>query len=125
MRSAVRRLVIGCYGPPRGSGSGITVVFHDRSAGTLRATETAVHTGSPSALAVSADGRTVFAVEERDRGAVHSFRWDGESRLVPVSTRTSGGAEPCHLLVHASGRWLLAANYSGATTVAPPTSSGN
>jgi 6-phosphogluconolactonase len=120
MRPDIRRLLVGCYGPPRGSGAGITLVEHDRGAGTLRALGTAAETPSPSALAASADGRTVFAVEEHAAGAVHSFRWDGECRLAGVSSRASGGADPCHLLVHPSGRWLLSANYAGATVSAHP-----
>jgi 6-phosphogluconolactonase len=120
MTPDVRRLLVGCYGPPRGSGPGITLVEHDREAGTLRAVGTAARTPSPSALAASADGRTLFAVEERAGGAVHSFRWDGEARLAQVSSRASGGADPCQLLVHPSGRWLLSANYEGATVSAHP-----
>jgi 6-phosphogluconolactonase len=120
MTPDVRRLLVGCYGPPRGSGPGIALVEHDRKAGTLRAVGTVVRTRSPTALAVSADGGTVFAVEEETDGAVHSFRWDGDSRLAQVSRRASGGADPCQLLVHPSGRWLLSANYSGATVSALP-----
>lgn len=93
---------------------------HDREAGTLRVVGTAAHTSSPSALAASGDGRTLFAVEERGDGAVRSFRWDGDARLAEVSSRASGGADPCHLLVHPSGRWLLSANYAGATVSAHP-----
>jgi 6-phosphogluconolactonase len=120
MNPDVRRLLVGCYGPPRGSGPGITLVEHDRTAGTLHAVGTAVRMPSPTALAVSADGGTVFAVEELTAGAVRSFRWDGGSRLTEVSRRASGGADPCQLLVHPSGRWLLSANYSGATVSAHP-----
>ncbi len=120
MNPDVRRLLVGSYGPPRGSGPGITLVEHDRTAGTLRAVETVVRMPSPTALAVSADGGTVFAVEELTVGAVRSFRWDGGSRLAEVSRRASGGADPCQLLVHPSGRWLLSANYSGATVSAHP-----
>jgi len=120
MTPVVRRLLIGCYGPPRGDGSGITLVEHDRSADALRVAGTAIATRSPSALAMAADGRTVFAVEEQDAGAVHSFRWDGGARLTVTSSQASGGMDPCHLLVHPSGRWLLAANYSGATVSAHP-----
>jgi 6-phosphogluconolactonase len=120
MTPDVRRLLVGCYGPPRGSGPGIMLVEHDRTAGTLRAAGTAVRIPSPSALAASADGGTVFAVEEQTAGAVHSFRWDGQSRLAATSRRASGGADPCQLLVHPSGRWLLCANYAGATISAHP-----
>lgn len=120
MTPDVRRLLVGSYGPPRGSGPGITLVEHDRGGGTLRAVGTAARTPSPSALAASADGRTLFAVEEGEDGALHSFRRDGSSRLAGVSSRASGGADPCHLLVHPSGRWLLCANYEGATVSAHP-----
>ena len=91
---------------------------HDRTAGTLRAVETVVRMPSPTALAVSADGGTVFAVEELTAGAVRSFRRDGDSRLAEISRRASGGADPCQLLVHPSGGWLLSANYSGSTVTA-------
>ncbi|MGH3296301.1 MAG: beta-propeller fold lactonase family protein, partial [Trebonia sp.] len=74
MTPDVRRLLVGSYGPPRGSGPGITLVEHDRGGGTLRAVGTAARTPSPSALAASADGRTLFAVEEGEDGALHSFR---------------------------------------------------
>jgi 6-phosphogluconolactonase len=117
---STRYLLAGCYGPPRGTGSGITVVEHDRKANTLREVATAIRTRSPSALAASADGRIIFAVAEHGTGTVHSFRWDRESHLALVSSRASGGADPCHLLVHPSGRWLLSANYSGASVSAHP-----
>jgi 6-phosphogluconolactonase len=117
---SIRYLLAGCYGPPRGSGSGITVVEHDAAANTLRTVGTAIPARSPSALAASADGRIIFAAAEQGTGTVHSFRWDGESSLAPISSRASGGADPCHLLVHPSGRWLLSANYSGANISAHP-----
>ncbi|MYQ97574.1 lactonase family protein, partial [Streptomyces sp. SID6139] len=40
-------------------------------------------------------------------------------------TRSTGGAGPCHLSVHPSGRWLLSANYtSGSVAVHPIDGSG-
>jgi 6-phosphogluconolactonase (cycloisomerase 2 family) len=115
-----RRLLAGGYSPPRGAAAGITLVEHDREAGLLRVIGTAARTESPSALALSADGETVFAVQESDPGVVHSYRWSGEASLVRVSSQLSGGADPCHLLPHPSGRHLLTANYSGSTIAAHP-----
>lgn len=42
-----------------------------------------------------------------------------------LGARSTGGAGPCHLSVHPSGRWLLSANYtSGSVAVHPIDSSG-
>ncbi|CAM5582743.1 Lactonase family protein OS=Streptomyces alboniger OX=132473 GN=CP975_32890 PE=3 SV=1 [Streptomyces alboniger] len=42
-----------------------------------------------------------------------------------LGTRGTGGAAPCHLSVHPSGRWLLSANYgSGSVAVHPIDASG-
>ncbi len=120
MTGRVRRLLVGGYTPPRGAADGIALVEHDLAGGSLRLVGVVARTGSPSALAVSADGRTIFAVEEDDPGRVHSLRWRAAGELERVSTRPSGGAHPCHLLVHPSGRHLLTANYSGATAAAHP-----
>ncbi|MCE0445759.1 lactonase family protein [Streptomyces tricolor] len=42
-----------------------------------------------------------------------------------LGTRSTGGAAPCHLSVHPTGRWLLSANYgSGSAAVHPIDASG-
>ena len=44
----------------------------------------------------------------------------GTGALTALGSRSSGGADPCHLLVHPGGRFLLVANYvTGAVTVLP------
>lgn len=121
MNEAWSLLLIGGYTAPRGEGTGISLVAHDRHAGTLELIGTTPAT-SPSALAVS--GTTVFAVEETSAGRVHSFHLNGTA-LSPLSTQDSGGADPCHLLILPSGRHLLAANYStGSVSVHPVKSTG-
>lgn len=115
------RLLIGGYGPPRGTGSGIVVVDVEPGSGRLVPVGS-VDTVSPSALACRADGTVVFAVEENDPGAVHSFAWDtgDDAALRRTSSQASNGADPCHLEVHPDGRWLFVSNYSGASVAVLP-----
>jgi 6-phosphogluconolactonase len=112
-------LLVGGYTTPRGEGTGISLVAHDRHAGILELIGTTPAT-SPSALAVS--GSTVFAAEETSAGRVRSFHLNGTT-LSPLSTQDSGGADPCHLLILASGRHLLTANYSSGSVAAHPVES--
>jgi 6-phosphogluconolactonase len=114
---SITRLLVGGYTAPRGTGAGLVVLEHDTERGSLDVVATAAETESPTAVAVMPDG-TVIAVEESDPGRLHTFRWVGAARLERVSTQPSGGADPCHLLVHPSGRHVLTANYSGASIAA-------
>ncbi|MDO4292551.1 MAG: lactonase family protein [Eubacteriales bacterium] len=71
---------------------------------------------NPSYLAVSADGRNVYAVMEdmeyegQFGGGVASFKWQ-ENRLIPLNKKPTGGTLPCHLLPDQSGRALYVSNY--------------
>jgi 6-phosphogluconolactonase (cycloisomerase 2 family) len=56
---------------------------------------------------------------------VSAFGIEGEGRLKPLGTWPSGGVNPVHLDFHPSGRWLVVANYAGATVaILPVTDSG-
>jgi 6-phosphogluconolactonase len=112
-------LLVGGYTTPRGEAAGISLVAHDRHAGTLELIGTTPVT-SPSSLAVS--GSTVFAVEETSAGRVRSFHLNG-TVLSPLSTQDSEGADPCHLLILPSGRHLLTANYTSGSVAAHPVES--
>lgn len=71
---------------------------------------------NPSWLAVSPDGRTVYATEETGPdGRIVAFARDAEGALTPLGGVSSGGADPAHLLLHPSGRFLLAGTYSGGS----------
>jgi 6-phosphogluconolactonase len=109
-------LLVGGYTRPRGDGTGISLVAHDRQARGLELIGTVPAT-SPSAVALSRNA--VFAVEETDVGRVRSFHFDGAA-LLPLSTQDTGGADPCHLLILPSGRHLLTANYSSGSVAAHP-----
>lgn len=75
---------------------------------------------SPSFLAFAPDARHLYAVNEADdvggtgAGAVSAFSIDPASGALSFINRVSSGGEgPAHVLVDASGRFVLVANYNG------------
>ena len=104
------------------SSRGIYVSRLDASTGKLSAPELAATTPSPNYLAVSPDGRFLYAAtrvetfQGRTGGAVSAFAVDGRSgRLKLLDEKSSGGAGPCHVGVDAAGRTVFAANYPGGS----------
>lgn len=76
---------------------------------------------NPSWLVATADGRRVYAVVETDSfldgaGGVAAYGRDpGTGSLTLLTTRSSEGADPAHLALDPTGRFLLVANYSGGS----------
>lgn len=75
---------------------------------------------SPSFLAFAPDARHLYAVNEADdvagsgAGAVSAFDIDPASGGLRFINRvSSGGKGPAHVLVDASGKYVLVANYNG------------
>ncbi|MFD4565777.1 lactonase family protein [Streptomyces sp. NPDC058467] len=117
-----RPLYVGTYTSVDGGGTGIGLAGYDPATGRIHGTGTLTGVGDPSYLALHPNGRTLYAVNERDDGGVTAVRIPKNSVL---GTRGTGGAAPCHLSVHPSGRWLLSANYgSGSVAVHPIDASG-
>jgi 6-phosphogluconolactonase len=74
----------------------------------------------PTFLAVAPGGQTLYAVHELAEGLVSAFAIGVGGTLRLLGTRGSGGAQPIHLSVHPSGRYLLVANWgSGSIAVLP------
>ncbi|WP_425508545.1 lactonase family protein [Streptomyces roseirectus] len=117
-----RPLYIGTYTSPDGGGAGIRLAAYHPVTGRIRSTGMVTGVQDPSFLATHPDGRTLYAVNERERGAVTAVRIrDGRV----LGSRRTGGRHPCHLSVHPGGRWLLSAEYgSGSVTVHPIGSDG-
>lgn len=74
---------------------------------------------NPSYLAVSANGRFVYAVMEDHSfegqfGGVAAFRRQG-MLLQPLNRRPAGGALPCHLLLDEPNRALYLSNYDSGS----------
>ncbi|MBO1330856.1 lactonase family protein [Streptomyces sp. VRA16 Mangrove soil] len=121
-RSRPRPLYLGTYTSQQGGGTGIGTATYDPRSGAVTGTGTIDGVADPSYLAVHPNGRTLYAVDERQDGGVTAVRLADRKVL---GTRSTGGAGPCHLCVHPSGRWLLSANYlSGSVAVHPVDASG-
>lgn len=115
-----RPLFLGTYTSAAGGGSGVGLGTYDTATGRITATGVVAGVADPSYLALAPSGRTLYAVDERQQGRVTAMALAPDGPPTVLGTRSSGGAGPCHLSVHPSGRWLLTANYlSGSVAVHP------
>ena len=111
----------GCYTNGEGGSKGIMVAPFDSGTGRLGKAVLAAESGNPSFLAVHPSGKYMYAVGEmaspgRKGGAVSAFAVEqpgGGLRL--INQVDSGGADPCHLSLDATGRMAMVANYSGGS----------
>jgi 6-phosphogluconolactonase len=118
--SAGRLVYVGSY---TGSQSkGIYAFRFDERTGALTPAGLMAETRSPSFLTVSRDGRFLFTVNEagspdgKSGGFVSSFAVDrATGALTKLSEQPSGGANPCHLALDRTGRFLAVANYTSGT----------
>lgn len=101
-------LLIGGYTGDKGHGKGITVLDGDEVAGVIPA-------DSPSWIARHPVLPVLYAVAEVDDGHVHAFSLADGSLGQDLGCGETGGAEPAHLAVDSSGRFLITANYSGGS----------
>jgi 6-phosphogluconolactonase len=107
------RLYFGSYG------HGIGLATLDPATG-LPTKTAATDTPQPSYLALSVDLRTLYAVNELAAGTISAFAVGPNGDLAPLGSRSTHGADPCHVLVHPNGRYVLTANYtSGSVAVHP------
>ncbi|MGH3655686.1 MAG: lactonase family protein, partial [Micromonosporaceae bacterium] len=128
---AVAGTVAGRGGSPRhrmylGSyGHGIGLASVDPATGLPVEVRTVADTAEPSYLALSGDGRVLYAVNEVAAGSVAAFAVADDGGLTPLGARSSHGASPCFVHIHPSGRYVLTANYvSGTVAVHPVTDTG-
>ena len=103
-----------------GQSKGIYAFRFDDQSGALTPVGLAAETPSPSFLTASRNGRQIFAVNEigsfngARSGSVTSFSVDAASgTLRAINTESSRGADPCHLALDRTGRFLAVANYTG------------
>jgi 6-phosphogluconolactonase len=104
----MRKLLIGGYSGDKGAGAGISVLEDDRVVATIPA-------DSPSWLARHPFLPVVYAVAEVNDGRVQAWALEDGAPTRPLGTGETGGAEPAHLTVDPSGRFLITANYTGGS----------
>jgi 6-phosphogluconolactonase len=107
------RIYVGSYTTHEGGGTGIGF-------GTLDALEVVATTDDPSFLARSADGRFLYSVNETSEGRVSAFSLAEDGSLGLINDQPTSGADPCHLEIDPSGRFLLSANYSSGSIAVHP-----
>ena len=112
---------------PPGNGRGIHLFQVDRASGAMKPAGVHEMGNSPSCLVLNATGTRLYSANETDRegedkeGTVSAFainRADGKLEL--LNTVRSGGAGPTYVSIHASGRFVLVANYFGGSVAVLP-----
>ena len=114
---AGRRVWVGTYTDGTKS-KGIYTALFDEQTGAVPALTVAAETPNPSFLALHPNGKYLYAVNETHDGPEHSglvtaYAIDAATgALTEVNHQRSRGADPCHLAIDATGRFLVVANYS-------------
>ena len=112
------RVYLGTY---TGSGSqGIYQCELNVKDGSLTEPTLAVETSSPSFVAFHPNRQYLYAVNETD-AKISAFSIDKQSgKLTFLNSQPSQGDAPCHLIVDAAGKNVLAANYTGGSCLSIP-----
>lgn len=104
----------------RGRGTGVTVWDRDPASGALRPAAPAVPVPEASYLAAHPTRPVLYAVSERDEGQVVALALNPDGTAYELNRQPTGGADPCHLAVDPSGRYLATANYTGGSLSVHP-----
>jgi 6-phosphogluconolactonase len=114
----------------KGGSEGIYRFDFDAATGKLSARALAAKTASPSFLAIHPGRKFLYAVGEmssvgKKGGALVAFAIDPKTGdLTRLNQQSSEGAGPCHVVVDAKGKYLLAANYGGGNACCLPIEKG-
>ncbi len=100
---------------------GIKVFSYDQTTGALAKVGGYTGIGNTSFLAAHPNGRWIYTTGENHNGSIWALSYDRTTWAIsPINHQPSGGSAPCHLLIDATSKWLLAANYtSGSALVLP------
>lgn len=109
------------------NGNAIHRLEFDATVGTLSSRGVAAETPRPSFLAIHPSKRSLYAVGEVDSvagrkgGGIVAFSLDpATGNLSKLNEQSSVGAGPCHVVVDAAGKHVLAANYNGGSVCVLP-----
>ncbi|MDZ7934164.1 MAG: lactonase family protein [Emticicia sp.] len=109
-------LIVGTYTRPntKNPSEGIYVYKFNTNTGDFNAVSKVTGISNPSFLTVSPDQKFVYSVSETGDGSVTAYSFDKKSgNLTKLNTQSSGGADPCHISIDKTGKWVLVGNYSG------------
>ena len=131
--AASERAYIGTYTSEPGSnssqnhGEGIYLVRLDTSTGALSDPKLVAKTPSPAWIALSPDGKTLYAGNEISdfnggkSGSVSAFSVNkNNGNLSLINVASSGGAGPAYVAVDPTGKYVLVANYAGGSLAVLP-----
>jgi 6-phosphogluconolactonase len=113
---------VGSYTEPErhGRGTGINVYRVDRRTGAFSHVQRISQLENPSFLVLSAGGRHLYCVHG-DRSDATSFAVDQRTgKLTPLNRQSTGGYNPVHLALDASGQRLVVANYGSDSLAVLP-----
>ena len=106
---------------------GIYAFHYDPAAGKMTSLGVAAETTNPSWVAISPNGKFLFAVNEvgnyqgPNSGGVSAFAIDqATGKLTFLNEVASRGADPCYITVDKTGKWALVANYTGGSIAVFP-----
>ncbi len=108
-----------------GKSKGIYRMVLDTASGKLTEPTLAAELSNPSFLAVHPTGKYLYAVNESSGpgkgGGVTSFALDPKTgELTKLNQESTVGDGPCHLVVDATGKNVLVANYGGGSVAVLP-----
>jgi 6-phosphogluconolactonase len=120
---------VGTYtndGKPTGS-KGIYAYRYDAATGKTTAIGLVAETTNPSWVALSPDGRFLYAANEvhdykgPNSGGLSAFSVDkATGKLTFLNEVATRGADPCYVTVDRNGKYVLVANYTGGSVAAFP-----
>src|SRR5262245_40247054 len=117
-------LYVGTY--TKGKSEGIYVYRMNLASGELKPAATVKGVSNPSFLAIDPKRRFVYAANEsaefagKKGGGVTAFVIDRKTGDLRKLNEQSAPGVPCHVSVHPSGKFVLAANYGGGNIVIYP-----
>src|SRR5271165_1752406 len=118
---------VGSYTEDGTNSKGIYAYGYDANTGGIAPLGVAAETTNPSFVAVSPNGRFLYAVNEvgnykgPNSGGVSAFSVDRTTgKLTFLNEVPSRGADPCYITVDKAGKFVLVANYTGGSVAVFP-----
>lgn len=110
---AQQTIYFGTYTGPQSQGIYRSTL--DEATGQLATPQLVAQAKNPSFLALSPNGRFLYAALEADGSAVGAWAIGQDGKLSALNQQPSGGDGACHVWVDASGQNVLVANYSSGS----------